>query len=51
MSTVFWDRPLEDFRDSDDAMHYRGGLIRKESVSIIKSRPKKATMIQTWCWK
>lgn len=41
----------EDLRDSDDVMPYRGRLIYKESVSIIKSRLKKATMIQIWCWK
>lgn len=51
MSTASWNSPLEDFRDSDDTMPYRGRLIYKESVSIIKSRPKKATMIQIWCWK
>ena len=36
MSTVSWNSPLEDFRDSDDTMPYRGSLIHKESVSIIK---------------
>ena len=42
MSTVSWNSPLEDFRDSDDTMPYRGSLIHKESVGIIKkSRPKR----------
>ena len=40
MSTVFWNRPSEDLCDSDDAISYRGRLIYKESVSIIKKSPE-----------
>lgn len=41
MLTIFWNSPSEDLRDSGGAMPYRGRLIYKESVSIIKSRPKR----------